>query len=76
MKKKSWSSISDHFENCKIYYSHFLVLFLPFLLKITPEPYREKFLLKIEKIDSAILKFKFLQFLGFKTVVVLNYPKK
>jgi ubiquinone/menaquinone biosynthesis C-methylase UbiE len=76
MKKKSWSIISDHFENCKIYYSHFLVLSLPFLLKITPEPYREKFLLNIEKIDSAILKFKFLQFLAFKTVVVLNYPKK
>jgi ubiquinone/menaquinone biosynthesis C-methylase UbiE len=76
MKKKSWSNISGHFESCKIYYSHFLVLFLPFLLKITPGPYREKFLLNIEKIDSAILKFKFLQFLAFKTVVVFNNPKK
>jgi len=76
MKKKSWANISGHFESCKIYYSHFLVLFLPFLLKITPVPYREKFLLNIEKIDSAILKFKFLQFLAFKTVVVFNNPKK
>jgi ubiquinone/menaquinone biosynthesis C-methylase UbiE len=75
MKKQSWKMISSKFEISKIYYFHFLVLFLPIFLKILPKSIGDKFLSFTEKVDSVILRIKFLQFLAFKTVTILNNPK-
>jgi hypothetical protein len=75
MKKKSWDMVSGYFGSCEIHYFHFLVLFLPIILKIVPKSSGDKILSVVEKCDTAILKLKFLQFLAFKTVVVLKNPK-
>lgn len=76
MTRQNWAGIAGNFENYKIHYFHFLVLFLPVFLKILPEKIGNSLLSVVEKIDSSILKFRFLQFLAFKTVVVLENPKK
>lgn len=76
MKKQGWRAISDKFERCDIHYFHILVLFLPVILKFLPGSIGNKLLSIVEKIDSALLRINFFQFLAFKTVVVLNNPKK
>lgn len=76
MKKQNWDMISGYFESCEVYYFHFLVLFLPIFLKIVPKSFGDRILSIVEKCDSAILRISFLQFLAFKTVVVLKNPKK
>jgi ubiquinone/menaquinone biosynthesis C-methylase UbiE len=76
MMRQNWRVISGQFQNSKIYYFHFLVLFLPVFLKILPDKIGKSLLSVVEKIDSSILKIRFLQFLAFKTVVVMENPKK
>jgi len=76
MTRQNWAGIADQFQNSKIHYFHFLVLFLPVFLKILPGQFGNKLLSVVEKIDSSILKVHFLQFLAFKTVDVLENPKK
>ncbi len=76
MTRQNWAEIAGQFQNSRIYYFHFLVLFLPLILKVLPEKIGNNLLSVIEKIDSSILKVRFLQFLAFKTVVVLGNPKK
>jgi ubiquinone/menaquinone biosynthesis C-methylase UbiE len=76
MTRQNWVSISGMFQNSRVYYFHFLVLFLPVFLKILPERIGNSLLSLVEKIDSSILKVRFFQFLAFKTVVVLEIPKK
>lgn len=76
MTKQNWVGITSQFQNSKIHYFHFLVLFLPAFLKILPEKFGNKLRSVVEKIDSSILKIRFLQFLAFKTVVVMENPKK
>jgi len=75
MTRQNWEDITGHFLNSKIQYFHFLVLFLPIFLTILPEKIGNRLLSVVEKIDSSILKVRFLQFLAFKTVVVLENPK-
>jgi ubiquinone/menaquinone biosynthesis C-methylase UbiE len=75
MKKQSWEILSKNFESFSIYYFHFIVLFLPYILRVAPKSYRNKILSFAEKIDTKILRIKCLQFLAFKTVVVFNKPK-
>jgi ubiquinone/menaquinone biosynthesis C-methylase UbiE len=74
MKKQNWDMIVSAFENSKICYFHFLVLFLPFILKILPKLTGDKILAFFEKIDNAIMKVKIFQFLAFKTVVIMSRP--
>jgi ubiquinone/menaquinone biosynthesis C-methylase UbiE len=76
MKKQNWELISNHFEVTKIYYFHFLVLFVPLIFRILPKSKRDKILLFVESLDSKILEIKLLQVFAFKTVVVCNNPKK
>lgn len=76
MIRQNWIGIAGQFQNSKIYYFHFLVLFPPVFLKILPEKIENSLLSVVEKIDSSILKVRFFQFLAFKTVAVLENPKK
>jgi hypothetical protein len=76
MKKQNWEILSKKFENSNIYYFHFIVLFLPYILIVLPKSFGNKLLSFAEKIDAKILRIKCLQFLAFKTVVVFNRPKK
>jgi ubiquinone/menaquinone biosynthesis C-methylase UbiE len=76
MTRKNWAAITSQFRNPRVYYFHFLVLFLPVFLKVLPERIGNSLLSLVEKIDSSILKVRFFQFLAFKTVVVLENPKK
>lgn len=74
MKKNNWNSITGAFENYQVFYFHFLVLFLPFILKIISKSLGNKVLSVVEKFDKAVLKIRIFQFLAFKTVVVVSCP--
>jgi len=76
MIRKNWTDISNKFQKSNIHYFHFLVLFLPVFLKILPERSGRRLLSFFEKIDSSLLRIRFLRFLAFKTVVVLENPIK
>lgn len=76
MTRQNWSEITHLFQNSRIHYFHFLVLFLPVFLKILPEKAGNSLLSFVEKIDNSILKVRLFHFLAFKTVVVLDNQKK
>jgi ubiquinone/menaquinone biosynthesis C-methylase UbiE len=76
MKANDWKKISSCFEVAQIYYFGFWVIFISPFSRLLPKKLFLALLSFHEKLDRITFKISCFRKLAFKTVVVLENPKK